>query len=71
MVYTAANIAQVIGNGNGRGFSSKVIGRILTKLGFEMRRLNDGRFYKIFELPLSDVQSYIASQLYVQPIDKQ
>lgn len=66
---TAANIAQLIGGGNGRGYSSKLIANIMRKLGFAYKRFRDGRFYQVFEIPFNELQSQITSEGYSQITD--
>ena len=66
---TAANIAQQIGGGNGRGFSSKLIGNILRKLGFKSKHYMQGNFYQVFEIPFNELQSLISAEDYHQPSD--
>ena len=63
---TAANIAQLIGGGNGRGFSSKLIANIMRKQGFTHKHYRDGRFYQVFEIPFNELQSRITSEGYSQ-----
>ena len=66
---TAANIAQQIGGGNGRGYSSKLIGNIMRRLGFKSKHYMHGNFYQVFEVPFNELQSRIASEGYEQCTD--
>ena len=66
---TAANIAQLIGGGNGRGYSSKLIGRVMLRLGFTCKRYKHGRFYKVFEMPFNEAQMRITAEDYPQSAD--
>ena len=66
---TAANIAQLIGGGNGRGYSSKLIGKVMTKLGFKSRRYHEGNFYQVFEMPFTELQACIAAESHIQSTD--
>ena len=67
---TAANIAQQIGGGNGRGFSSKLIGGIMKRLGFTYKHYRDGMFYQVFEIPNNELQALISAEGYSQVSDK-
>ena len=68
---TAANIAQLIGGGNGRGFSSKLIGTIMRRLGFKNKHYLNGNFYQVFEIPFNELQSRITAADYTQPTNNE
>ena len=54
----AAGICQLINGGTvGRGLSSKRIGIIMQRLGFEMVHKKQGNFYKIYVIPFDQIQS--------------
>lgn len=58
----AAGICQLINGGTvGRGLSSKRIGIIMQRLGFELVHKKQGNFYKVFVIPFEQIQSAIAS----------
>jgi predicted P-loop ATPase len=61
----AASICQLL-NGGRVGFplSSRKISMAMKRIGFESIHCSSGNFYRVFEIPIDQVQSYLSMDAY-------
>ena len=60
----AASICQFINGGSvGRGLSSRKVGLAMKLLGFKMLHGRNGNFYEVYQIPVNELQSALASTL--------
>ena len=57
----AASICQFINGGVvGRGLSTRKVGMVMRRLGFEHTHTRAGEFYKVYQIPVNDIQPTLA-----------
>ena len=59
----STTICRILNNGHVGGLSSRKVSLTMIKLGYKQVHTRDGNFFKVYEVPLDQIQSQIASEV--------